>query len=190
MARHQMSEDAAPRWIGERTKSSGQLIRRTTLGVFRNHLYLTKRLNTTAPDWCQHFCDELLKSCQNAPPFGTGRDKPGCLRRIPRYGQLDLEKKKANRSLRAVGLSLLLLPTEATIVLKETGGAALCVLWQKPETHWRPNEPRLNLGGAKGDAPDPRRRSLHAGPYRLRGAGCQQRAERRLPKPSGACTNS
>jgi hypothetical protein len=42
--------------------------------------------------------------------------------------------------------------------LKESGSAVLCVLWQKPETCWRLNEPRLNLDGATGGAPSlPRR---------------------------------
>jgi hypothetical protein len=43
------------------------------------------------------------------------------------------EKKKASRSLRAAGLSLLLVSTECLFILKEAGWAALCVclLWQK-----------------------------------------------------------
>jgi hypothetical protein len=126
-----MSEDAAPRGIGERAKSSGQLIRRMDLGAFRSHLYLTKRLNTTAPDWCQHFCDERPKSRQKRVAFWDWARQTQLFEEDTEMRATGPEKKKANRSLRAVGLSLLLLPTEAAIILKETGGAALCVLWQK-----------------------------------------------------------
>src|ERR1700688_1643127 len=41
---------------------------------------------------------------------------------------------------------------------KESGSAVRCVRWRKPKTHWRLSEPRLNPGGATGDAPGLRRR--------------------------------